>query len=227
MIIPTPSFPSSIYSSKPVSLLVFILCFTAFSAIALELNNGVLTFIQKRFGTQAVERLQQWEKIANLKQQTSDLAKLELVNNFFNKTRFVSDSEHWGKEDYWATPLEFLATNGGDCEDYSIAKYFTLREMGIPMDKMKITYVKAVQLNQAHMVLAFYPEPDADPLILDNLVKDIRKASKRHDLIPVYNFNGEGLWLSKLRGQEGKRLGNADKLKSWQDLLTRHHNLMD
>ncbi|WP_197479414.1 transglutaminase-like cysteine peptidase, partial [Oleiphilus sp. HI0132] len=81
----------------------------------------------------------------------------------------------------WATPLEFLATNAGDCEDFSIAKYFTLREMGIPDDMIKITYVKALELNQAHMVLAYYPTPDAEPLILDNLINEIKPAGQRTD----------------------------------------------
>ena len=216
-----------IKTAKNNALAIISLCILSFSSISLELNDELFAFIQKRFGTQAVERLNQWEKIANLKQNISNANKLKLVNSFFNKAEFISDQKHWGKEDYWATPLELLATNGGDCEDYSIAKYFTLREMGVPMDKMKITYVKAVELNQAHMVLAFYPEPGSDPLILDNLINDIRPASQRDDLLPVYSFNGEGLWLSKLRGQEGKRIGGSDKLKNWQDLLTRHHNLME
>jgi len=197
-----------------------------FSVVSLELNEELFSFIQKRFGPEAVGRLKQWEKIANLNDKLDDSNKLKLVNTFFNQAKFISDIKHWGKEDYWATPLELLATNGGDCEDYSIAKYFTLREMGVPMEKMKITYVKAVKLNQAHMVLAYYDKPGDEPLILDNLINDIRPASMRNDLVPVYSFNGEGLWLSKLRGQDGKRIGNADKLKSWQDLLTRHHNLM-
>jgi len=221
-VIVTPIKPA-----KYNTLTLIILCILSFSSISLELNEELFTFIQKRFGAQAVERLNQWEKIANLKKNISNVNKLKLVNSFFNKAEFISDQKHWGKEDYWATPLELLATNGGDCEDYSIAKYFTLREMGVPMDKMKITYVKAVKLNQAHMVLAFYPEPSADPLILDNLINDIKPASKRNDLVPVYSFNGEGLWLSKLRGQEGKRIGGSDKLKNWQELLTRHHNLME
>jgi len=221
-VIVTPIKPA-----KYNTLTLIILCILSFSSISLELNEELFTFIQKRFGAQAVERLNQWEKIANLKKNISNVNKLKLVNSFFNKAEFISDQKHWGKEDYWATPLELLATNGGDCEDYSIAKYFTLREMGVPMDKMKITYVKAVKLNQAHMVLAFYPEPSADPLILDNLINDIKPASKRDDLVPVYSFNGEGLWLSKLRGQEGKRIGGSDKLKNWQELLTRHHNLME
>jgi len=214
-------------SMKPAILTLLTLCIITFSAASLELNTELFTFIQKRFGTEAVDRLQQWEKIANSNKNTNNTNKLKLVNTFFNKAKFISDIKHWGKEDYWATPLELLATNGGDCEDYSIAKYFTLREMGVPIEKMKITYVKAVKLNQAHMVLAYYSEPDAEPLILDNLINDIKPASMRDDLVPVYSFNGEGLWLSKIRGQEGKRIGSADKLKNWQDLLTRQHNLME
>jgi len=214
-------------SMKPAIFALLTLCIITFSATSLELNTELFTFIQKRFGPEAVDRLQQWEKIANSNKNINNSNKLKLVNTFFNKAKFISDIKHWGKEDYWATPLELLATNGGDCEDYSIAKYFTLREMGVPMEKMKITYVKAVKLNQAHMVLAYYSEPDAEPLILDNLINDIKPASMRNDLVPVYSFNGEGLWLSKIRGQEGKRIGSADKLKNWQDLLTRHHNLME
>jgi predicted transglutaminase-like cysteine proteinase len=216
----------SFVSMKPTTFALLALCSLTFSAISLELNDELITFIQGRFGSEAVERLNQWEKLANTKDNLDDLDKLKQVNTFFNQAEFISDIKHWGKEDYWATPLELLATNGGDCEDYSIAKYFTLREMGVAMDKIKITYVKAVKLNQAHMVLAYYDQPGAEPLILDNLIDEIKPASQRNDLIPVYSFNGEGLWLSKLRGQEGKRIGDADKLKSWQDLLTRQHNLM-
>lgn len=219
-------FRNSFVSVKPTVLALFALCSLTFSAISLELNDELINFIQGRFGSEAVDRLKKWEKIANTKDNSNELTKLKQVNKFFNKAKFISDIKHWGKEDYWATPLELLATNGGDCEDYSIAKYFTLREMGVPMEKIKITYVKAVKLNQAHMVLAYYDEPGSEPLILDNLINDIKPASQRSDLIPVYSFNGEGLWLSKLRGQDGKRIGDADKLKSWQDLLTRHHNLM-
>lgn len=208
------------------TLLLCFICSFAFSAGALDLNNKILEFINKRFGAAATERLQQWERIANYQQSITELQKLKLVNQFFNRVEFVSDQEHWNKEDYWATPLELLATNAGDCEDFSIAKYFTLREMGVPDDKMKITYVKALDLNQAHMVLAYYPKPDSVPLILDNLINKIKPATERTDLAPVYSFNGEGLWLSKMRGQEGKRIGNADRLDSWQELLTRHYKLL-
>ncbi len=194
-------------------------------ALALDIDMGILKQVRERFGDDASERILAWQRLVRENQALSKDEKLIRVNRFFNQVRFISDQEHWNREDYWATPLEMLATNGGDCEDYSIAKYFTLRELGIADEQLKITYVKALQLNQAHMVLAYYPEPGAEPLILDNLINDILPASERPDLAPVYSFNGEGLWLSKLSSQEGKRIGEASKLKSWQDNITRHNRL--
>ena len=207
-------------------LFVFIITFS-FPVVAFEIDLSIIKQVKERFGEKASSRLRYWQKIVNdAKDKTSD-EQLEIANSFFNQVRFISDQEHWQKEDYWATPLEMLVTNGADCEDYSIAKYFTLRELGIPDEKLKITYVKAVQFNQAHMILAYYPYPGAEPLILDNLINDILPASQRPDLIPVYSFNGEGLWLSKLSSQEGKRIGNANKLDNWQDLMTRHNRLFN
>ena len=92
--------------------------------------------------------------------------------------------------------------------------------MGVPDEQLRITYVKALQLNQAHMVLAWYPTPTADPLILDNLINEIRPASERNDLEPVYSFNGKGLWLQQLNNSS-KRIGDADTLSRWTDLNER------
>lgn len=150
--------------------------------------------------------------------------KLESVNRFFNKVPFVSDWEHWGKADYWATPIEFLATNGGDCEDFAIAKYLTLRELGVPNERLRITYVKARTINQAHMVLTYYAVPDAEPLVLDNLNKNILPASQRHDLVPVYNFNGDHLWLAKELTGRGQLVGSSDRISLWNDMLKRLKN---
>ncbi len=218
------------YSKQfPSKLSLFLSLFLLFStyALALEIGEKVFKYIEQRFGKEASQRVEKWQRIANIKHFNSDQQKLEVVNDFFNQITFISDQEHWQKEDYWASPIELLATNGGDCEDYSIAKYFTLRELGIPEEKIKITYVKALELNQAHMVLAYYDTPDAEPLILDNLIAKIRKASERPDLAPVYSFNGDGLWLSKFGGALDKRLGNADRLDNWRALLDRHSKLVD
>ncbi|UZE94470.1 transglutaminase-like cysteine peptidase [Alkalimarinus alittae] len=187
---------------------------------AFELSDKLLDFIENKYGQPAKSRLMLWQRLATTPTQLSTQDKLDQVNTFFNRANFKSDLEHWGEEDYWATPVELLATNAGDCEDYSIAKYFTLKTMGVPVEKLRITYVKAIRLNQAHMVLAYYETPSSEPLILDNLISSIKPASKRTDLVPVYSFNGDGLWLSKQRGQ-GKRIGEAGKLSRWVDLNSR------
>jgi predicted transglutaminase-like cysteine proteinase len=110
--------------------------------------------------------------------------------------------------------------NAGDCEDFSIAKYFTLKKMGVVEDKLNMTYVKALELNQAHMVVTYYETPEAEPLILDNLNPEILPASARNDLMPVFSFNGSGLWLAKQR-QRGEMVGSSDRYKRWRDLLQR------
>lgn len=186
-----------------------------------ELSSRLMNYVQQEFGTEAFERLENWQRLHKLASNAPVERQLELVNRFFNRVRFVSDIRHWGEEDYWATPVELLTTNAGDCEDFSIAKYLTLKSMGVPDDQLRVVYVKALELNQAHMVLAWYSEPDADPLILDNLINEIKVASQRTDLEPVYSFNGEGLWLNNSAGGEGERIGEAQKLSRWQDLNER------
>jgi predicted transglutaminase-like cysteine proteinase len=148
------------------------------------------------------------------------MEKLEKVNDFFNQMEFVDDIIHWKVEDYWATPIEFLGTQAGDCEDFTIAKYFTLKAMGINEEKLNLTYVKALTYNVHHMVLAYYSSPESEPLILDNIVKIVKPASERTDLLPIYSFNGTGLWLAKQRGR-GKLAGSSSRLKRWQDLVQR------
>jgi predicted transglutaminase-like cysteine proteinase len=149
-----------------------------------------------------------------------DMDKLKRVNDFLNQMDFVDDLTLWKKEDYWATPIEFLSAQGGDCEDFAIAKYFTLKTMGMDEEKLNLTYVKALNLNVHHMVLTYYMTPDAEPLILDNLVGEIKSASQRTDLMPIYSFNGTGLWLAKQRGR-GKLAGSSKRLQHWQNLMQR------
>jgi predicted transglutaminase-like cysteine proteinase len=168
------------------------------------------------------QRIADWYTVMREKRHRPEMEKLEAVNSFFNQLEFVDDLPHWGKEDYWSTPQEMLASNGGDCEDFATAKYFTLRQLDIPDEKMRLTYVKALKFKQPHMVLSYYAEPDADPLILDSLVKAILFASQRPDLIPIYSFNGQGLWLAKKQNSE--RLGGPERLSLWQELQIRFNH---
>jgi len=185
-----------------------------------ELDPKLLTQVKKDHGPQASRRLLEWQDLIRDDRSVSDLEKLQKVNGFFNRVDFVSDLLLWKEQDYWATPVEFLIQNGGDCEDFSIAKYFTLKKMGVDEDKLNMTYVKALELNQAHMVVTYYNTPDAEPLVLDNLNTKILLASQRADLMPVFSFNGSGLWLAKERTR-GKKVGSSDRYKRWMDLLQR------
>ncbi|HEB29199.1 MAG TPA: sulfate adenylyltransferase [Porticoccus sp.] len=183
-------------------------------------SEKLLSKIRHQYGPTAETRVRHWEGLIHQYQNSDDRKKLTIVNNFFNGARFVSDAQQWNKNDYWATPLEFLANDAGDCEDFSIAKYFTLKDMGLDTAKLRITYVKATTLNQAHMVLAYYATPSAEPLILDNLNKQIKPASQRRDLRPVYSFNADNLWLNKTRTKQLKA-GKPSQLNLWRDLTNR------
>lgn len=168
----------------------------------------------------ARQRIDEWATLLKNPAQGTIQDKLNQVNRFFNaRMAFKDDIVVWKQQDYWATPIEFLRKGAGDCEDFALAKYFTLREMGVPANQLRITYVKALQLNQAHMVVTWYSTPDAIPLVLDNLKTAILPATQRTDLLPVYAFNGEGLWLPQSGGT--KRVGDSKRLSRWQDVLTK------
>jgi predicted transglutaminase-like cysteine proteinase len=203
--------------------LVNITCITRLPADEFSSPQQILRKVEQEHGNYARQRVYIWYQLINNYRNVSPQEKLERVNNFFNQLSFVNDIDLWGKEDYWATPIQMLSFNGGDCEDYSIAKYFTLREMGIPEEHMRLTYVKALQLDQAHMVLTYFPTPDSESLVLDNLDTKIRQSSERTDLLPVYSFNGDGLWLSEKRGTD-KRVGRSKRLSRWQEVIARIDN---
>lgn len=164
------------------------------------------------------------ELVALLAQTVSqdDEARLQAVNEFYNRRiLFREDTHAWGQIDYWASPIETLARGQGDCEDYAIAKYFSLLVAGVPAQRLRLVYVRAViggpgGPTQAHMVLAYFATPDADPLILDNLVTALRPASRRPDLTPVFSFNAEGLW----QGGSATSAGDPTaRLSRWREVL--------
>ncbi len=176
--------------------------------------------IERENGAQAAARVRHWFALIEQGQSASDPERLRHANNFFNAARFTADMEVWQQQDYWATPIEFLIADAGDCEEFAIAKYFTLTRMGIADSALRVTYVKALSLDQPHMVLAWHETPDADPLVLDNIEPRILPASQRPDLIPVYSFNGSDLWLARNRRQQ-VRSGDAATLSRWQQLRER------
>ncbi|WP_294948498.1 transglutaminase-like cysteine peptidase [Sulfurivirga sp.] len=210
-------------TSRPFRLLLSVLLL--WSLCWADLPPQVVTEAQikaaeKRFGPQAAKRLRAWQRLVDQSWELPEREKLKRVNDFFNQARFVDDRILWHKQDYWATPVEFLGKFAGDCEDFAIAKYLTLRMLRVPEKKLFLTYVKAIRLRQAHMVVTYFPKPLSVPLVLDNINPRILPATQRRDLVPIYSFNGRGLWLAKQRGK-GKLLGQSTRLKKWRHLLQR------
>ena len=185
-----------------------------------DFTPGLLKYVNDRWGPAAVERLHAWHQMeADSPPPSSgfDSEQRWVIdsNNFWDKIPYQTDQKTWGVADYWTTPIEALGVDFADCEDYAIGKYFTLKDLGMPVSKLRITYVRALRWNEPHMVLAYYPTPDADPYILDNLTVHILPASQRTDLEPVYSFNDEDLWT----GDGGPAVGRSSQIRLWRDLL--------
>ena len=201
---------------------IFLTLITATSTF--NISNKKLTAYTKKYGAAATKRVLIWDRVMEESKNVKVLKKLKNINDFFNKIKYKRDLAHWGKKDYWAAPFEFMGTGAGDCEDYAIAKYYSLRKLGIPEHKLRITYVKLLQkrtkYEQAHMVLTYYHKPNSTPIVLDNVNKKLKLASKRKDLKPIYSFNANGLWKAKNKGKTSTKIG-SNNLKSWKDLMTR------
>ena len=141
---------------------------------------------------------------------------------------YGEDIEVWGQKEHWATPMESLSKGKGDCVAYVMAKYFVLRELNIPDKQLRLIYVKAriggpdSTIEQAHMVLAYYATPDAEPLVLDSLITDIRPASRRTDLQPIFSFNSDGIYAG-VAADSAAGSGGVGRLSRWADLLQRAH----
>jgi periplasmic protein len=178
--------------------------------------------IAKVYGQNAKKRVVALNELMVSLKDATEQEKLVKVNDFFNRLQWKDDREVWGQKDYWATRMEFLGKGAGDCEDFVTAKYFTLKQLGVSTQKLYFTYVKALDYNQAHMVLSYYDSPKSIPLVLDNINPNIKIATQRKDLAPVYSFNGDSLFLSKQEGL-GQAIpgGNKKQNPKWLNLVDR------
>jgi predicted transglutaminase-like cysteine proteinase len=180
-----------------------------------------------RFGPARVVLLNDWLALIKAVKPLNEPVKLQRINDFINRNiGFEDDLIVWQQNDYWATPLETIGQGRGDCEDFTIIKYVSLRMAGIADSKLRLIYVKATlktpagPQQQAHMVLAYYATPNAEPLVLDNLDAVIRPASGRPDLRPVFSFNSEGIYAG-VSGSDKATAGGTSRLSRWEDALRR------
>jgi len=171
----------------------------------------------------AQQRIDKWLAFVHESRPKSVQAKLNLVNEFFNEMQYVDDMTAWKRADFWATPLEVIIRNGGDCEDLAIAKYFTLRTLGLTSEQLRLTFVKDLKSPQNHMVVDYIPENSIHPpLVLDNMRADI---VARPDLTPVYSFNEDSVWSKR---KLSDTLGSPMQIEHWaflQQRLQQQHGL--
>ena len=184
------------------------------------ISDDMLAHLKTRYSSQAYERGLAVNRLLEQLDGREIGTQLAEVNRFFNQFDYREDHAHWGQQDYWATPTEFIGTHQGDCEDFVIAKYFALRKIGVPDERLYLTYVKALRQNVAHMVLSYFETPNSVPLILDNYNPRILRATERRDLLPVYSFNARSLFLTNASAGLGRSLP-TDKIKNskWRQLL--------
>jgi predicted transglutaminase-like cysteine proteinase len=225
---PLPATTESLNKAFRAIVSALILIGLLFTGLAIA--NVSLTTIKDNalasYGNDTAIMIDQWIKMIVTIRGKPDKEKLIYVNNFFNsRIKWISDIDNWKEEDYWATPLETMARKRGDCEDFSISKYITLVLSGMPDAKLRITYVKARidtasgAKNQAHMVLAYYPKANAEPVILDNIVKEIVRGSLRRDLKPVFGFNTGVITVG--HGTKASNESPTNRLSRWGDALAK------
>lgn len=185
--------------------------------------TALIATLARQYGPEAEERGIAWrENLLELDAATVQ-EQLASVNQFFNqRVRWQTDADVYDLEDFWATPAETLGHGTGDCEDFTIAKYASLRHLGVPAAQLRLTYVQlkiTSTRSQAHMVLAWYPEPNTTPLILDNANPRILPASQRKDLEPIFSFNSEELWLGN--ASTAVTSSPSSRISQWRQMIAR------
>ena len=202
-------------------VLLVLVPFTVPSFFEMHFTTDFYQQFSAVYGKKAEVRAREWEAYLVKNSGNDDWNNINKINSYINKNvTYESDLLLWGKEDYWASPVETIGRGRGDCEDFAIAKFFSLLALGIPEEKLRLMYVRQLQVDEPHMVLIYFENKKAIPLVLDNFNPRILPANKRPDLKPIYSFNGSGLWMSKSKGL-GKKVKNSSGVSAWAKLLQR------
>lgn len=177
--------------------------------------------IENKYGAPAKKRATKWQKTISSAKSDNEWKQIHKVNRFFNRViKEQDDILLWGEKDYWASPLETISKGYGDCEDYAIAKFFSLRALGIPESKLRFLYARQFGSKKPHMVLIYYENTVTPPLVLDNINTKILPLNKRNDLKPIYSFNSDGIWMMRAK-DPGKKVKNSAGVSAWRNLLLR------
>lgn len=133
--------------------------------------------------------LKYWGQFLDNLQDADAMAQLKSIHRYMNETTYIIDPRNWNLKDYWATPKQFFDRDG-DCEDYAIAKFMSLRALGWRNDQLRIAVVQDENLGIAHAILIVYFEGEA--WVLDNQIDKIIKAKRILHYRPYYSINEDG-----------------------------------
>jgi predicted transglutaminase-like cysteine proteinase len=155
--------------------------------------TGVIKRFKKEFaGSLRKKEVQDWMEFLGTLKDASPKEKVEAVNQYMNAVTFSADTKTYGQRDYWATPMEFLARGKGDCEDYAVAKYISLRSVGFSQDQMRMVIVFDHVMNMPHALLVV--ENEGETLVLDNQNPDVLQASDVNRYKPIYSISQTAWW---------------------------------
>lgn len=150
--------------------------------------NGVL---ERQAHSKPTEKINKWHIFLDSIRSKNPDEQIKAVNNYMNRVPYISDKDNYGVGDYWATLAEFLE-RGGDCEDYALAKYFSLLELGFDAKQMKIVILYDRSKGLDHTVLAL--TWDGKTEILDNQSRYVRDADALQHYKPIYAISGYSWW---------------------------------
>ncbi|MCT7610899.1 transglutaminase-like cysteine peptidase [Aliarcobacter butzleri] len=210
---------------KSLILLVLFLFSNSF-AYEFKLNQKDKNLIEKSTQKSFIlKRLAKYEEVKNKARNLDVNKKLTQINLFINGSLAEFDNASMGIDDYWMTPKEFFIKGHGDCEDYVIAKYFTLLELGVKKENLYPAIVKVEGSASLHLVLLYVEDKNKSPLVLDNLSFKILPFSKRTDLTPIAAFNEIDSYT--LTREKFLQKANVDwgKENKWEKLLNRVYKL--
>ncbi len=206
---------------KMILLYWGLLSTIAFSNV-FELTNKDLKTIENAYEKEKIEtRYQRFQLFLDEVKQYNTIKKLNRVNSYINRILPGYDRIVQNMTDYWSTPKQFLIEGKGDCEDYAITKYFTLKQIGMSSDKLYMAIVQVKHNTTMHMVMLYFETPQSIPLVLDNLSWKVLPLNKRKDLKVKVIFNEQDSYLLKNHKKYKKVNIDWGKKNRWKELLQR------
>ena len=177
-----------------VIVLFFLFVQILFAQTYPYFNEKNLLKIEKKYSKIAKNRVLDYQQHLKRFKTLPKSKQLNSVNFYLNQLISQYDSVSQKCEDYWKTPVEFLVSGSGDCEDYAIIKYYTLVKLGFDKRKLFLTVVVDKYSKTYHMVLSYFDKKNFPPLILDNLSFKILRLDKRDDLEVKKLLNEYGVY---------------------------------